>query len=258
MYFYLSKTLDFFIHPINILGILSVLTFVLFVLNKKFARFIGVIMLGAWIGVGYVPIPTFILTYLENSVPRPSDLDISNFDCIIILGGGTGSGLIPLLRDEATLGSAAERVTKAVELSRKYKNLKILFSGFSGALFHNGLSESEVASRFFDEQGVKKSALLFDNQSRNTHENAIFAKKIMDEHDLKKPLLITSALHMPRAASTFLAVFGMGRITFYPVDYNTSGEVQWLSYSWKSGIGRWNSALRELLGIFVYTITGKF
>jgi uncharacterized SAM-binding protein YcdF (DUF218 family) len=139
MYFYLSKTLDFFIHPINILGILSVLTFVLFVLNKKFARFIGVIMLGAWIGVGYVPIPTYILTYLENSVPRPSDLDISNFDCIIILGGGTGSGLIPLLRDEASLGSAAERVTKAVEFSRKYQNKKKRSFTIREILFFNSL-----------------------------------------------------------------------------------------------------------------------
>ena len=258
MFFYLSKALNFFIHPINILGLLSILTFVLFALNKKVAKFIGVIMLGAWVGVGYVPIPNYILTYLENSVPRPSNFDINNFDCIIILGGGTGSGLSPLLRDEASLGSAAERVTKAVEFSRKNKNLKILFSGFSGDIFHNGLSESEVASRFFDEQGVKKTDLLFDNHSRNTYENAVFTKKIIAEHDLKKPLLITSALHMPRAASTFSAVFGMDRITFYPVDYNTTGEVEWFSYSWRSGIGRWYSVLKELFGIFSYRVTGKF
>ena len=82
MFFYLSKALNFLIHPINILGLLSILTFVLFALNKKVAKFIGVIMLGAWVGVGYVPIPNYILTYLENSVPRPSNFDISKIKII--------------------------------------------------------------------------------------------------------------------------------------------------------------------------------
>lgn len=258
MFFTLSKTLDFLLHPINLLGIFSIASVVFFLFNRrKLAKLLGISVIGGWLLVGYVPLATTILTQLENIVARPEGLDLKAFDCVIVLGGGTGYGLVPLLRDEASLLESAERLTKAVEFSRKSPDLKILHTGGSGALFHRGLTESDVATRFFDEQGVAKSRLIFENESRNTYENAVFSKKLMKENNLSRPLVITAALQMPRASKTFSSVFGEQKITFYPVDYRTSGEIDWLRYSWPEGTRQWNLALRELAGISVYKLTGK-
>lgn len=258
MFFTLSKTLDFLLHPINLLGLLSIASVIFFFFNRrKLAKVFGIGVIGGWLLVGYVPLATYVLTQLENIVARPDGLDLKAYDCVIVLGGGTGYGLVPLLRDEASLLESAERLTKAVEFSRKSPDLKILHTGGSGALFHKGLTESDVATRFFDEQGVAKSRLIFENESRNTYENAVFSKKLLKENNLSRPLLITAALQMPRASKTFSAVFGEQKISFYPVDYQTSGEIDWLRYSWPEGTRRWNAALRELAGISVYKLTGK-
>jgi uncharacterized SAM-binding protein YcdF (DUF218 family) len=258
MFFALSKTLDFLLHPVNVLGLLSIASVVfLFFNRRRLAKLFGAGVIGGWLLVGYVPLATAILTEFENIVARPESLDLKAFDCIIVLGGGTGYGLVPLLRDEASLLESAERLTKAVEFSRKSNDLKIVHTGGSGMLFHKGLTESDVATRFFDEQGVAKSRLIFENDSRNTYENAVFSKKVLKENNLSRPLVITAALQMPRASKTFSAVFGEQKITFYPVDYRTSGEIDWLHYSWTDGARQWNLALRELVGLFVYKITGK-
>lgn len=258
MFFTLSKTLDFLLQPINLLGIFSIASIVFFFFNRrKLAKFFGLSVIGGWLFVGYVPLATFVLTQLENIVARPDGLDLKAYDCVIVLGGGTGYGMVPLLRDEASLLESAERLTKAVEFSRKSQDLKILHTGGSGALFHKGLTESDVATRFFDEQGVARSRLIFENESRNTYENAVFSKKLLKENNLTRPLLITAALQMPRASKTFAAAFGEQKITFYPVDYKTSGEVDWLRYSWSDGARQWNLALRELAGLSVYKLTGK-
>jgi len=258
MYFYLSKTLDFFISPLNVIGLLSIFAFIFWKLERhKFARVLAGCVIVLWIGVGYTPLPTLLLTKLENIVPRPVNLNLEEYDCILVLGGGVGSGLIPLLRDEASLGSAAERLTKALEFAKNSRNLKILFSGFSGEMFHHGVSESSVAERFFLEQGIPKSSLIFESYSRNTYENAILTKKVMEKYGLSRPLLVTSALHMPRASKTFLRAFEGRPIIFYPVDYRTSGQINWLQYSWTLGIGQWEAALREIIGIFIYSLTKK-
>ena len=104
---------------------------------------------------------------------------------------------------------------------------------------------------------MARSRLIFENESRNTYENAVFSKKLLKENNLTRPLLITAALQMPRASKTFAAAFGEQKIPFYPVDYKTSGEVDWLRYSWREGARDWNLALRELAGLSVYKLTGK-
>ncbi|MBT8075939.1 MAG: YdcF family protein, partial [Gammaproteobacteria bacterium] len=44
---------------------------------------------------------------------------------------------------------------------------------------------------------------LLEDKSRNTRENAVFSKEIIDRYDCGQPLLVTSIAHMPRAVATF-------------------------------------------------------
>jgi uncharacterized SAM-binding protein YcdF (DUF218 family) len=81
---------------------------------------------------------------------------------------------------------------------------KILISGGSGSLLYPDESESEDLYDFCMIAGVRKKDILLENQSRNTHENAIYSLKIIEEENIEgKVLLITSAFHMRRSIGCF-------------------------------------------------------
>ena len=67
MFFALSKTLDFLLHPVNVLGLLSIASVVFFFFNRRrLAKLFGAGVIGGWLLVGYVPLATAILTEFEN------------------------------------------------------------------------------------------------------------------------------------------------------------------------------------------------
>ena len=51
--------------------------------------------------------------------------------------------------------------------------------------------------------GIPSSAILQEGKSVNTHENAIFTQEILEEQNINKILLVTSAFHMPRSLKIF-------------------------------------------------------
>ena len=58
--------------------------------------------------------------------------------------------------------------------------------------------------RLFIELGIPADSILTETQSKNTRENAIYSKKIIDSLKINTPvLLITSAYHMRRASACF-------------------------------------------------------
>src|SRR5690606_24544326 len=52
-------------------------------------------------------------------------------------------------------------------------------------------------------QGVPESSLILEPESLTTRENGLLTAKVLQEHNLKQILLVTSALHMPRAMAVF-------------------------------------------------------
>ena len=48
-------------------------------------------------------------------------------------------------------------------------------------------------------KGVNKNDILIEESSKTTLENLIYAKKLMNENDLKSALIVSDALHMRRA-----------------------------------------------------------
>jgi len=63
--------------------------------------------------------------------------------------------------------------------------------------------ESDRMTDFLIEFGVNKNSVLSENKSRNTRENAVFSKKIMDEYEIKSIVLVTSNIHMKRSIKVF-------------------------------------------------------
>jgi uncharacterized SAM-binding protein YcdF (DUF218 family) len=128
-------------------------------------------------------------------------------------------------RKNVQMGEAAERMTEGLRLAKLYPEAKLIFSGGSGVVFGNQMTEASLAEKFYEELGIPKSQLILENQSRNTKENAELTKPLVQND--KTIILITSALHMPRSMRYFKQM-GLNPLP-YPVDYHTriDGKDKW-------------------------------
>jgi len=256
MEFYLSKILNFFINPLYILTIIILvqLVIIFFMESKKLVIFFSKLFLILFLFFGYNPLSNFLLSKIEDYI-QPSKYPAQQLTGVIVLGGSFNSGFESKERNEVSLNSSAERLTKALEIYKKNPRLLILFSGFSAELKPQGWSESDMAKKFFLDQGVKIDNLIFENQSRNTFENIKYSKDIIANYKGTWGL-ITSASHMPRSFFTFKKQ----SLILEPisVDYKTgTSKIFWINFNISSGLSNWSIILHELIGITYYKITNK-
>ena len=256
MEFYLSKILNFFINPMYILSlvILMQLFIIFFMQSKKLVILFSKLFLILFLFFGYSPLSNFLLNKIEDYI-QTSKYPVQQLTGVILLGGSFNSGLESKERNEVFLNSSAERLTKALEIYKKNPRLLILFSGFSGESKPQGWSESDMAKKFFLDQGVKLDNLIFENQSRNTFENIKYSKDIIGNYKGTWGL-ITSANHMPRSYFTFKK---QGLILEpISVDYKTgTSRMFWINFDISSGLANWHIVFHELIGIAYYKITNK-
>lgn len=265
IFFILSKVVQFCIEPLNWVPIFICLALLFLSLRKPHLckRFL-VIALIDLVLVGWLPASEIFLRTLENAVVKVNDAKLSKNEIggIIILGGAIEGGQIAVDRGEVSIYSSAERVTKAFELIRKNPDLPFIFSGYSGRITPKGMSEADAFRQLIKEQGLGEQQAHYENQSRNTYENVLYMKPMIEEFGLKsndeklKPwLLITSASHMYRSTKIFekqdIALFPM------PVDYQTAHSLQWTMFDLIDGARNWNLLIHEIVGLLAYWITGK-
>ena len=259
LFFIASKVTQFCLEPFNLI-LLSVLFSLLFLLLRKYAlckRFLQMTLIGFFI-IGYLPLSELPLRALENAIP-PIDLKTLQPDKVgglIILGvaidGDTTSD-----RQQVSLGSAAERATKAFELMRLYPDLPFIFTGNSGDLSPQGMPEAEAFKQLIQEQGLGAHRGYFEGRSRNTYENAVLLKPLLIEAGgAKRPwILLTSASHMLRSTQ----IFKQQGITVlpFPVDYQTRSYLDWTGFDLTLGAQQWANFLHETVGLVGYWLTGK-
>ena len=256
MEFYIARVANYLLEPLYILSFfLVILIFLLLFTNfKKLTIFSAKFLLILFLFFGYIPLSNFLLNKIEDFI-KPSKYPVQQLTGVIILGGSFDLELESKERNEVLLNSAAERLTKALEIYKKNPRLLILFSGASNKVKPIGWSESDMAKKFFLEQGVRVDNLIFENQSRNTFENISYSKDII-KNNKGTWGLITSASHMPRS---YFAFKKQGLI-LEPIsaDYRTgTSSIFWINFDIKKGLENWNIILHEVVGISYYKITGK-
>ena len=268
LFFVFSKIVQFCIEPLNWIIVFVALGLLFLSLGKtQLCKRLLLLALADLLLVGWLPTSEVLLRTLEDGVPKVqlTQMSEADFAGIIILGGAIEGGEIAVDRGEISIGSAAERVTKAFEFIRKYPDLPFIFSGFSGRISPVGISEADAFKQLVAEQGLPDKNAHYENQSRNTYENVILMKPMIMELGSKsakeantppKPwLLITSASHMYRSVKIFQKQ-GIEVIPV-PVDYKTGSRLHWGSFDLMEGATQWNNLLHEVVGLLAYWITGK-
>ena len=256
MFFPVSKILGFLTWPSNLLIVIGLAGALL--LTTRFSRaglqclLASILLLAIF---GFSPFGNALMLPLEQRFP-PWNPARGAPDGIVVLGGAFETTVAPA-RGEVSLNEAAERMTSAVELARKYPNAKIVFSGGSGQMFYEGTTEAELAKRLFESLGVPAGRLITEDRSRDTDENAKLSKAVADPKPGERWLLVTSAHHMPRAIGAFRRA-GFA-VEAYPVDWRTRGTED-LARPFRiasDGLKRTDTAAHEWVGLFVYWITDR-
>jgi uncharacterized SAM-binding protein YcdF (DUF218 family) len=256
MFFTLSKLLGFFALPSNLLISIGVLGLILLCTRfTRLASWLIVTSLVLLVVAGLSPLGNALILPLEQRFP-PWDAARGAPDGIVLLGGMISPD-VSEARGAVALNEAAERITVTAELARRYPNARIVMTGGSGALIFDESSEAVFAVRQLEALGVAHDRITAEEQSRNTIENAVFSRLVVNPKPGERWLLVTSAYHMPRAMGVFRAADFP--VEAYPVDWRTRGPADLVRpfSSLSDGLQRTDTAAHEWVGLLAYWITGK-
>jgi uncharacterized SAM-binding protein YcdF (DUF218 family) len=256
MFFILSKVLGFFATPSNLVIGFGLLGAVLCATRlARIGRRMTVASLIALALLGLSPLGNALIIPLEQRFPSWDDTRGAP-DGIVVLGGAI-TPEVSAARNEVALNEAAERITAAVALARRYPDARIVYSGGTGAFIYAEGSEAVSAVRIFESLGLPQERVTSEEQSRNTVENAVFSMLVAMPQPGERWLLVTSAYHMPRAMGVFRQA-GFP-VEAYPVDWRTRGPQDALRpfSTLGSGLERADTAAREWIGLLVYWLTGR-
>jgi uncharacterized SAM-binding protein YcdF (DUF218 family) len=115
---------------------------------------------------------------------------------VIVVFGGNTQGNRTNWFETYNRATAVDRIDRAEALYLAGRAPRILLSG---SALEGKVSEAQIMARLLRQRGIPDAAIILENESRNTFENARFSAIAMRGQKLTSALLVTSALHMPRA-----------------------------------------------------------
>ncbi len=198
MFFYLSKLIGFLFSPL--VWVATLLLWSFFTKIERRAKRLRITAL-------------LVLLLCSNSFivdecyrawePVTPDYDLmdTHFDGAIVLGG---IGNVDMRLQKINFGCSGDRLFQVLPFYKKGRIDKIIFTGGSGSIEFPEKREGTYVRKYLNSIGFADSCLVIENDSRNTYENAVFTKKLLDSLGIKGNfLLVTSAYHMPRAMAVF-------------------------------------------------------
>lgn len=256
MFHFASAILWFLIQPLSLAMVLIALSLVMALLRwQRLSLAVGALSFLVLFLSGWTTLGALILHPLEDRFERPDPVP-QNVYGIIVLGGGL-EGSVNLQRGGYELNDSGDRFVETAILARRFPQARLLISGGRGAVFLEGESDADTAPRLIEALGVDRSRLILENRSRDTHENALFSKKLAEPQPGETWLLVTSAFHMPRAMGVFRKV-GFP-VVAWPVDYKTAGTERpgLAEDNARDSLRNVSLGIREWIGLAAYHMAGR-
>ena len=255
MFFNLSKLLWFIVDPENLLFLALLISAILTwtrwrSLTKWWMTFTMVFATA----VAVFPFGEMLFSKLENRFAQRNELP-AEVEGIVVLGGVVDQ-FVSEDRGVVAVNGAVERLTALARLSKRYPEARLIFTGGSGVLSDQKLKEAHYVRPLMRQLGIDPDQVFFEDQSRNTVENAVLTKQAAKPSEKGWWIIITSAFHMPRAIGVFRQA-GWKAIP-YPVDYRTkSNGWQRITFNFGGGIGSLSTGIHEWIGLTFYWLTGR-
>lgn len=199
----------------------------------------------AWSALWSIPACSdWLRLSLERQHPLVDERRLPEAGAIVVLGGGMHyswlerRGVTP---DELR----SSRVAAGARAFLAGRAPLVILSGGGGG--RHG-TEAEMMAAAIGRLGVPRSALVLEERSRSTRDNAVNTARLADERGIHRVLLVTSAVHMPRARLEFeRAGIKVGAV---PVPERGSRRT-WRERWWPTRRALWRSgrALKEYAGL---------
>ncbi|WP_374250404.1 YdcF family protein [Xanthobacter sp.] len=255
-FFAASKMFWFLVAPSNLLMLLGGLgLFLALASGRRWGLGLLAVSIVGWGVLGFSPVSNYLLNPLEERFPiYRGDEPITG----VVLLGGAEVPEVGLARGVPAFANAGERAIAFGALARKHPEARLAFIGGSGQLFSDGVaSEARMMQMTLPDLGIAPDRVEYEVKSRNTAENAEFAKELLTPKPGERWLLVTSAFHMPRAVGCFRKV-GFDVIP-YPVDFRTAGPNQLNETFSRTAVGldMADVSIKEWVGLVAYYLSGK-
>jgi uncharacterized SAM-binding protein YcdF (DUF218 family) len=261
MFLFLSKLLPLLLYPLGLACLLMIVTLVLMWKRDRWAPVPLIAALIVLLLASNGWITNDLVRSLEvQNIPKT---ELPQADAIVVLGGATKPPFPP--RPGVDLSEEGDRVFYAAQLYRQGKAPWVILSGGRIDWHGTGTPESSDMATILKTLGVPDSAILQDPSSLNTYQNAVNVRQILNAQKLRRVLLVTSAMHMPRS----LLIFQRQQIDAIPAptdfqltnqdlqDPDSSAETILLNlFPDTERLQKTTRALKEYLGIIIYRLRG--
>jgi uncharacterized SAM-binding protein YcdF (DUF218 family) len=218
----------------------------------KLSKLLSKVALLVVLLIGFYPVGQWLARPLESFTKPMGSVDSP--DGIIVLGGAWLTAQSNYWNGWE-LNHAAERELAFLMLARQYPNAKLLFTGGSGKLSDQTSKESTFANKLYRDFGIPDERLVMEAESRNTYENAIYSKKLVEPELGERWILITSAYHMPRAIGVFCQQDW--EVTPFPVDHFVANFSVTPHWAFAEHLWEVDRVVHEWVGLAAYRLLGK-
>ena len=199
------------------------------------------------------------IALLEAQYPPFQATSTSKVDAVVVLAGGVFQKGSLRPTDEVS-DASRQRTGCGAGLWQQNLAPKLLLTGGDATVFRTGLMESHEMKRWALRLGVPESAIVIEEKSRTTYENAVQTKAMLGSGRI---LLVTAAYHLPRAVRLFEKQGFV--VTPFPCGFESQHTPQ---QAWEQAtlfdflptakaLLITTQAVDEVAGIIVYWLAGK-
>ena len=200
----MTRIVESLLEPLGLMWILQLLLCAGFLWRRRrlLALLFGVVALLMFL-VGSSRFPARLLATLERPYASRPIEQTEPAEAVIMLGGL----LVPSSSDplHVQFSDPADRLLTAVELVRTRTAEWLVLGGGGGALHgtpRKPWQEAELINPFLERWGVGTNVIRL-SPSRNTREEAMQVKELMQRRAWRRVIVVTSAYHMKRATGIF-------------------------------------------------------
>lgn len=201
MNIFLSKLLPLFLYPAGLVTLLLVLTLLFWKKRRLAFTFLITAFLILLVAGNKYAATAFsrTLEWRYPALPHGTTADV-----IVVLGGGTEPNVDP--RSMVEVNAAGDRVLYAIHLYQQGAAPVLLLSGGDIDFINDSPSTpADDMAILMEMLGVPRAAMLIQNESLNTQQDAELSCALIKENGFERVILVTSAFHMPRSVLLFEA-----------------------------------------------------
>lgn len=251
MYSFMRELIYPFVTPMGLFAGAFVVSILLMVRFRKLALALIVVSTLALLALSTKLVGHHLYSRLEKVHPPVAIETFASADYIVLLGGSLGVPESPRVALE--FGMIGDRLLQAKRLYEADKAPKIVVVGGNAEPEHNVRTEAFYMAELLIEMGVPRADLIFEDQSRDTRENASLTAALFENAAELDIILVTSAFHMPRAYRLFSDA-GFGSVVPASADIyipDRKGRLWTRLIPSSTGIALSSNAIHNMIGDWV-------